>query len=346
MPIRDIAKYLFGILLAAALMVWVLRGTDPATLWSHIRDASILGLLLGAALNFGHNVFRVLRWRVLLNPVRRGIGLRAMFVAVILGYLTSWVIPGRLGELVRPMLLSAREGVALGPAVGSIVADRVLDIVAVAFLFAVGIWITPLSGEAAEHAALLRTGAAIAVIVATAVLIVMVVASVAGQRLSTWFARRGKSFRWLGRAAVSLAHGASALRSPRALGLVLVHSLAAWVMIAGGTWVCVRAAGADVSLGTVLVILPMLVLGVAVPTPAGAGSYHGAMKVGLMLFGVSQVTAVSVGLLAHMMMAVPVIVVGVVLLWTENVRWGDLISGARQFRQLGDESATRLEGVS
>ena len=67
---------------------------------------------------------------------------------------------------------------------------------------------------------------------------------------------------------------------------------------------------------------------------------------GLMLFGVSQVTAVSAGLLAHMMMVVPVIVAGVVLLWTENVRWGDLISGARQFRQLGDESATRLEGLS
>ncbi len=345
MPIRDLAKYVFGFLLAAALMAWVLRGTDPATLWSQIRDASILGLLLGAALNLGHNVFRVLRWRVLLNPVRRGIGFRPMFSAVILGYLTSWVIPGRLGELVRPMLLSAREGIALGPVVGTIVADRVLDIVAVAFLFAVGVWITPLSGEAAAHVALLRTGAVAISVGAIAVLALMVVASVSDQRLAAWFARRGKPFRWLGRAGVSLAHGARALRSPRAVGLVLIHSIAAWIMIAGATWVCVRSAGAEVSAGAILVILPMLVLGVAVPTPAGAGGYHGAMKAGLMLFGVSQVTAVSAGLLAHMMMTIPVIVAGVILLWTENVRWGDLISSARQFRQLGDESATRLEGV-
>lgn len=346
MPIRDVAKYLFGFLLAAILMVWVLRGTDPAMLWDQIRQASILGLLLGAALNFGHNVFRVLRWRVLLNPVRRGIGLRPMFSAVILGYMTSWVIPGRLGELVRPMLLSAREGISLGPVVGSIVADRILDIVAVVFLFAVGIWITPLSGEAANYAALLRSGAVIMSVIAVAVLALMVAASVSGQRLAAWFARRGKPFRWLGRAGVSLAHGAGALRSPRAVGLVLIHSIAAWVMIAGGTWVCIRSAGAEISAGAILVILPMLVLGVAVPTPAGAGGYHGAMKAGLMLFGVSQVTAVSAGLLAHMMMTVPVIVAGVVLLWTENVRWGDLVSGARQFRQLGDESATQLEGLS
>jgi len=346
MPLRDFAKYVFGFLLAAGLMAWVLRGTDAATLWSQIREASLPGLLLGAALNIGHNVFRVLRWRVLLNPVRRGIGFRPMFSAIILGYMTSWVIPGRLGERVRPMLLSAREGIALGPAVGSIVVDRVLDIVAVAFLFAVGIWITPLSGEAAEYAALLRTGAVMLSATAIAVLVLMVVASMSGQRLATWFSRRGRPFRWLGRAGVSLAHGAGALRSPRAVGLVLLHSIAAWTMIAAATWVCVRAAGADVSVGTILVILPMLVLGVAVPTPAGAGGYHGAMKAGLMLFGVSQITAVSAGLLAHMMMAIPIIVTGVVLLWTENVRWGDLISGARQFRQLGDESATRLEGVS
>ncbi|NIM63944.1 MAG: hypothetical protein GTN89_15375, partial [Acidobacteria bacterium] len=66
-----------------------------------------------------------------------------------------------------------------------------------------------------------------------------------------------------------------------------------WLMISTSTWACVRASGADVSLGAIFVITPMLVLGVAVPTPAGAGSYHGAMKAGLMLFGVSQVTAVT-----------------------------------------------------
>ncbi|NIM63943.1 MAG: hypothetical protein GTN89_15370, partial [Acidobacteria bacterium] len=102
-------------------------------------------------------------------PVRRGIGFRPMFVAVILGYMTRWIIPGRLGELVRPMLLSARESLALGPVMGSVVADRVLDVVAVAFLFAVGIGITPLSGQAAEHAALLKTGAILTTVAALTV---------------------------------------------------------------------------------------------------------------------------------------------------------------------------------
>ena len=346
MAIRDLTKYVLGLLLAVALMVWVLRGTDPSNLWREIRQASVPGLLLGAALNLGHVVFRVWRWKVLLTPVRRGLAFRGMFAAVMVGYMTSWLIPGRLGELVRPMLVSAREGIALGPVVGSVVADRILDIVSVAFLFALGIWITPLSGQAAEYAGLLRTGSVLTAAAAILVLVLMVVISVAGDRLGAWFARRGRALRWFGRAAVGLSHGAGALRSMRSILAVLFWSLAAWGTIVAGTWICIRSAGATVSIGAVMVILPMLVLGVAVPTPGGAGSYHGAMKAGLMLFGVSAVSAVSAGLLTHVMITIPVILTGFVMLWTEKMRWQDLVSGARQFRHLGDEAATRLEGVS
>jgi uncharacterized protein (TIRG00374 family) len=346
MSIRDLSKYVFGLVLAVILMIWVFRGTDAKALWGEIRQASIPGLLLGGALNLGHNVFRVFRWKVLLAPVRRDLPFRGLFAAVIVGYMTSWVVPGRLGELVRPMLISAREGLALGPVVGSVVADRVLDLVAIAFVFALGLWITPLPGAAVEHAAALRTVAALMTATGVALLAAMTAVSFYGDRLVPWFNRRSRALRWIGRAMLSLAQGAGALRSLRSILAVLILGLAAWLTIVLGTWICIRSAGADVSIGAVMVILPMLVVGVAVPTPGGAGSYHGAMKAGLVLFGVPAVSAVSAGLLTHVVITIPIIVVGVVMLWTEDMRWSDLVSGARQFRHLGSEPEKRLEGVS
>ena len=177
-------------------------------------------------------------------------------------------------------------------------------------------------------------------------LVVMVAVSVYGDRLAPWFNRRGRAIRWIGRATLSLAQGAEALRSVRSILAVLVLGLAAWLTIVLGTWICIRSAGVDVSIGAVMVILPMLVVGVAVPTPGGAGSYHGAMKAGLVLFGVPAVSAVSAGLLTHVVITIPIIVVGVLMLWTENMSWSDLVSGARQFRHLGSEPETRLEGIS
>ncbi|MCP3979550.1 MAG: flippase-like domain-containing protein [bacterium] len=325
-----------GILLAAFLMWWVLRGTSLAELKDSIGRASIAGLIGASVLNVGHNVFRAWRWKLLLRPVRTGVPFRSLFSAILVGYLVSWCVPGRLGEIVRPMLLSARDGVPLGPCIGSVVVDRLLDTAAVVALFAAGVLITPLEGAAAEHAAAIR-GTAVVLGAGVAVfLVAMMLASTYGPAAASRLEHRGGLLRRLAHMVVSLSHGAQALHTPRfALGIV-VHSLLAWLTICLATWVGLRAADVSLSFGAVLVILPMLVLGVAVPTPGGAGSYHGAMKLGLTLFGVAQVAAVSAAILVHLTVTIPVIVVGVFLLWFEGISWRDLIAGARQLRNLGD----------
>ena len=80
------------------------------------------------------------------------------------------------------------------------------------------------------------------------------------------------------------------------------------------------------ALGAALLAMgpPILVLGVAVPTPGGTGSYHGAMKAGLLLFGVAELPAVGAGLLVHGAVTVPIILLGTVLLWTERISWKDM----------------------
>ena len=205
--------------------------------------------------------------------------------------------------------------------------------------------ITPLTGEAAEYAVLLRSGAVLMTLGGIVVLAVMVSVAIAGERCEAWIDRQAKLIRWIGRATLSVSRGAVALRSPVALIAAVFYGLLAWLLIAAGTLVCVRACGAELSLGATFIIMPMLVLGVAVPTPGGAGSYHGAMRTGLMLFGVSQLTAVTAGLLTHAMITIPIIVVGVLLLWIEKVKWSDLLAGAREIKRLGGETRS-AEGLS
>jgi uncharacterized protein (TIRG00374 family) len=331
---KDGAKFLAGLALAVLLLWWVLRGVDPAALWQTIRVASFAGLAIAAVLTVGHNVFRVWRWQALLAPVRTGIPFRPMFVAVIVGYATTWVVPGRLGEFVRPALLSARERIPLGPCLGSVLADRLLDAATVVVLFVAGIWVSPPPSDAAAYVALFRTASVMFLVGLGAVIGLLLAATAYRESLTPWIERRAAPLRWIGRTLVSFSEGVSALRSPRLLVRVCVLSLAAWLTIALATWIGVRAVGADISFPAMLAILPLLALGVAVPTPGGAGSYHGAMKFGLMAFGVGEAVAVGAGILMHVVITLPIIVLAIVLIWTESLSFKDIVTAGRQVREM------------
>ncbi len=340
---KQAAKVLGGILLAAFLLWLVLRGVDLGKVRDDIASASIAGLVLATVFNVGHVVFRIFRWRLLLRPTQPAVPFRPMFSAVILGYLTTWVIPGRLGELVRPALLATREKIPLGPCIGSVVADRLLDGAAIVGLFAVGIFLAPLDAADPAFVSKIRLSAFVLVIVVAFALSLLLIAGAARTRLSAWIeARSSKSIRWCGRTFLALAAGTDALRSPRLLVPIVFHSLLVWLAIAYGTWLGVKAAGVDVPFTAMLVLLPPLALGVAIPTPAGAGGYHYAMKWGLtQLFGVDAAAAASAGILMHLVVTLPVLVLGMTLLKTERISWKDLTGIARNVGELGAAAPAR-----
>ena len=331
----SVARTVLGILIAAALIYWVLRGIDPKELGSTLANASWSLLALAALVNLSHNVFRVLRWRWLLEPTRAGVPFRPMFAAVILGYMTT-LAGARVGELVRPALLSAREKLPLGPTVGTIVADRLLDGFSIVTLFAVGSATASFAPEAAPMAAKIRSWAWIALAFVVLGLVVLALLSGAAPRLRQWLAPRSAPLRWIGGVVLGLSEGAAALRSFRRLVPIVASSLAAWVTIAAGTWLGIRSAGATVSLPDVFVLLPLLAAGIAIPTPGAAGGYHATMKFGLTtLFGVDPTHAAGAGVLMHLAVAIPIFVGGMVLLRTEKISWADMVAAAKQVRTLG-----------
>lgn len=327
---------LIGLALAALLLYWVFRDKDPHLLRAAIARASVTGLVLGATLNFGHNHLRVLRWRKLLEPVRADVPYRPMFAAVVLGYLTTWLIPGRIGELVRPALLTAKEGIPLGPSLGSVVSDRFLDGIAIVILFLVGSLTATFAAGSAAIATQIRWASVVLALVMLAGLVMLVLLGRSAASLDDRLARAWGPIRWGGRAALALARGADALRTPRLWLPILGLSLAAWLMIAAGTWIGVRAAGVGIGFSAALVLLPLLAIGVALPTPGGAGGYHAAMQFGLtQLFGVDGTSAAGAGLLMHLAVMIPVLVVGPILLYLEKLSLADLVRAARQIQGLG-----------
>jgi uncharacterized membrane protein YbhN (UPF0104 family) len=199
-------------------------------------------------------------------------------------------------------------------------------------LFAIGTAVTPLAEASREHASLIRFGSLAMVALVAVPLVILVLASAGRGRIEARIRGWRGARAWIGRSLLSLAQGIDAFRHPALVTRIAFHTAAAWLMIAAATWLGVRACGADVSFGAVLVLLPLLVLGIALPTPGGAGGYHAAMTFGLTrLYDVPQPVAVGTSLLMHLAIVLPVMIAGGVFLVVDRVSFRDVLRVGRTF---------------
>lgn len=116
-----------------ALALWGYAGELGASLhqFRFIFVAPVLALVLT---NYG---LRFARWHYFLGLGGARVTLRESAAVFLSGFSMS-ITPGRVGELMKSVLLRDEAGVAVGVSVPVVVADRANDVVAVAVLVAVG----------------------------------------------------------------------------------------------------------------------------------------------------------------------------------------------------------------
>ncbi|MCE5246765.1 MAG: lysylphosphatidylglycerol synthase transmembrane domain-containing protein [Candidatus Polarisedimenticolia bacterium] len=298
-----------GALLAAVCLWLFFRGVDGAALGRSLREANPLLIALLCLSSVGHMALRAWRWRTLLGEEGRGVPYGELFSAVCIGYMAG-VLPGRVSEVLRPAALSRRTRAPFGAALATVGAERFLLDLPMIVLFG-GVFLALPSGFGGLPAGV--DDKLIAEVRAAG--LVLALASVAGLAFVSWLARRREAADAL-IASWAAGHGsfvckiAAFLRtllpglqgfgSARGLARLGAETAAIWLVICAGIHCGVASCGVSLPLFASLIIVPVTALGIAVPTPGGAGTYHMAMKLVLVgLFGASEAGAVGAGLVAH-----------------------------------------------
>lgn len=134
-------QFLFFLGLGLFLVWWMARGIDDKG-WEQIRlslkQANYwLFVPVFLMLLLSHYV-RALRWKILMEPLGYKPGTFNVFNAVMIGYLANLAFP-RLGEVLKCTLLARYEKVAPDKLVGTIVAERAIDLVCLITAFAITI---------------------------------------------------------------------------------------------------------------------------------------------------------------------------------------------------------------
>ena len=232
------------------------------------------------------------------------------------GYMGNNVLPARAGEALKVVLLSGRCDASKRTLLGSVVAERILDLIALATIFVVVVY-------GALSSSVLPTDRPLLVGRRSA----WSCWSAAGVAL--WVLRRHHVFE---RARDWLRPLADA---PRALlgregALLLAGTFVLWAFEAAVYLAVARSVDLDFSVTGALYLVALTNFVAALPAaPGSIGTFDAAVAFGARRLGASGSMAVTYMLLLRFVLYIPITVVGLVLLVTRYGGWSRLRSAVR-----------------
>jgi glycosyltransferase 2 family protein len=336
---RSSIRTVIVVAVAAALVVVFLRNVDLRGVMIAILQARMRWLVVSLVAAVVNIVIRALRWQYLLEPLGHA-SFGNAFRATAVGFAASSVLPARAGEVIRPYFLARHENMSATGAFATIILERVLDVLTVLVLLASSVFVFNRSVGAANPTAFaaMKWAGATALGGSVVALVVMFVLAGDPGRIGRWMARLQATVPstlagLIGGVAEKFSRGLGAVRRPGRLFVALLWSFPLWLTIAAGMWAVLQAFRIDVPFTGSFLLVAVLVIGVAVPTPGAIGGFHEAYRLGAtMFFGARDDVAVGAAIVAHLFSIGPVLLLG--LFFAAQV--GLNLSGMRRLAEQAD----------
>lgn len=330
------------------LLALFLHQANLREVWAEIRSADGWMLLLALAATGLTYILRAWRWQKMLEPIGSARFATALRTTVI-GFAANALLPARAGEVLRPYLLARREGLSATSTFATIIVERLLDLVAVLALFGAFVFFFDPGMTTADGAVYraVQVGGLSAAAAAGVVLVLFFVLAGHPERLGRAAGRiervlPARLARAVERLVETFASGLAVMRQPRALAVALVMSAPLWLSISAGIWFVAQAFHITMPFTGSFLIVALLTVGVAVPTPGAVGGFHYAFRVGATVFyGVPNERAVGAAIVLHAISFVPVTVAGLILM----VQDGLSFARVRSMASGETEDRGRMEGL-
>ncbi len=308
-----------GLVISAAALILALLGIDLRQVAETLAQAEYIYLIPAAVGILAYLVARSVRWRLLLGPE---VSLSRCFWVTNVGYLVSNVLPFRMGDPARAVVIGRDGKVSTAASLSTVVVERVLDMLMVVFLLAgVAPFVSGIGSTAGIG--LIAGGAALA---ASAVLLLLAFRPDWGRRVIRWalgLVPRLDGERWA-RAFDGLFEGLAPLRSGRRGLALLAWSVVTWVCVVAYYWALLRAFLPQPPVVAAAFVVCTTGLGMAAPSSPGAvGVFHAAVRYGLTVpFGVPDDQAITIAVALHAFQYVLGCLLGLIGLGRESLSLG------------------------
>ncbi len=327
-------KWLFagsGILISAIFLWFAFRNLNPEQVWTHIQNANGLLLIFGAVWYFAAVTVITLRWKFLLNAIRR-LSVRQLIPLVCIGYAGNNIYPFRSGELLRIVLLQRNYAVPLARATTTVVVERVFDGLVMLTFIVVSLLVSDVPSPevrmvASVAAPLFLTALAVFFLLAARPDMLRRVYQIVSRPLPERVRSLTENM------VEEVISGLDGLRSPADLAGTIISSYVTWALEASVYWIVSQAFDLQTSYFTMLLVVGVVNLAGLIPaSPGQFGVFETFASSVLIAAGVSQAQSVAFALTIHMVIWLPVTLVGLFFLVQQGLNLS-AISRARQLEQ-------------
>lgn len=286
-----------ALVLAAVLLGFAFRGVELESVFDELSKANLYWVVAALVASAGSHFLRAVRWRMLCLPLGATPTISATFAATMVGYLANYAFP-RLGELSRCVALSRNSSLSISVALGTVVAERALDMICLVFL-ALGVFLWNLEliggyviglfgGKLSAVSGWLWIGGVLGLLLFVAVIFWLTTTKhprAAG--LQEFLKQIGKGIR-------SLRY----VQAPSAFTLV---TAAMWLLYYFSTYFAILALpfSSSFSLNAGFIVLLFGSLGIVAPVQGGIGAYHFLVQQAGLLLGVTAAEGLAMGTLIH-----------------------------------------------
>lgn len=265
----------FALSIAIIFFVFTRLNINLAEIWEDILRADKLLLLCGFVVYYLGFPLRAIRWRLLLRNVDRGEeptnlpGIPRLSEILLISWFVNCVVPAKMGDVYRAYLLRQEANVSLARTGGTVLAERVIDLL-ILFGMLLASAVIIVSRLPADRASVTENILLIGAIMAAVLVIGLIGLYLFGGRLSRFLPGR------LERIFSSFRHGIIHSFRPRQLPLVTFLTVCIWLTEAGRLFFVTRSLAGefDFNIGLSVIVFAALAnsLLTAVPaTPGGLG---------------------------------------------------------------------------
>lgn len=305
---KKILQFLLFLGIGVSIMAWVFSSQNAAFqeqcrldgIPSHqcslidklLHDFSTVNLwwILAVLLAFTvSNIFRALRWQMLLEPMGYRVGFTNALLTILLGYFANLFLP-RMGEVVRAGSLARYEKIPVEKVMGTVAIDRLMDflclggVVGLAFLFegdTLWAFITHRK-DGQSGGGLFQNPFVLGFLAISALGLLLIL--LLREKLA-----QVPLFQKVGKLLKGFIDGLKSVFKLKNPGLFIAYSVGIWLMFYLQCWFGLKAFPPTAHLGmsAALMVFVFGTLGFVIPSPGGMGTYHALCIAGLALYGIS-----------------------------------------------------------